>query len=170
MNVIPVHCMFVDEVVKSHLSDSGVRSPKSGALTTRREIRRARYDENLHWDVGGRRPAERRKSPVAIPDAIASAALGVPGPEKGHVNANPILQHPRRRTAAEQERPTVEAPAGKRGREWPPELQAQVLDRYAAGESGPAIAEALGGDAVAGVWAAGGVRRGAHELAGQAGG
>ena len=50
------------------------------------------------------------------------------------------LQHARRRAAAEQERPTVEAPAGKRGKEWMLELKAQVLGRYAAGQSGPAIA------------------------------
>ena len=49
-----------------------------------------------------------------------------------------------RRGAAEQERPKLAPAAGKRGKEWAPELQAQVLERYAAGEAGPAIAEALG--------------------------
>ena len=49
----------------------------------------------------------------------------------------------RRWAAAEQERPTVEALAGTHGKERAPELKAQVLERYAAGECGPAIAEAL---------------------------
>ena len=57
----------------------------------------------------------------------------------------------RRRAAAEQARPPVEAPAGKRDKEWAPELQTQVLERYAAGESGPAIADGAGAYAVAGV-------------------
>jgi hypothetical protein len=54
------------------------------------------------------------------------------------------LQRARRRAAAEQDRPKVEAPAWMRVGEWPTEPKTVAVERYTAGESGEAVAEDLG--------------------------
>jgi hypothetical protein len=48
--------------------------------------------------------------------------------------------------AEEQERAEVEAAGRERGEEWPAQLQAVVVEQYAASESGRAIGESRAGE------------------------
>ena len=130
---------------------------KHGVVRRQRQARLIR-------DEGRPRPAFVRQAPEVMQadlaeDAVGryldgesprliAVALGVPASrvyrllkERGVMRSRSEARKvdwARRRAVAGQELPTVGAPAGKRDKQWAPELQAQFLQRYAAGDRGGA--------------------------------